>query len=272
MSDIFGDRMKLYESAETGKFMPLLPICVRLDGRSFSKFTKGLARPYDERLSVLMRDTMLYLVQESGACIGYTQSDEISLVFWEPKFDSQVFFGGKKQRIVSVLSSMATAFFNNALPMDIPENAGLMPVFDCRAWQVPNLEEAANVFLWRELDAVKNSVSMAAREYYSHKQLMNLGRSDQMELLFKAGVNWNDYPVFFKRGIYAQRRKTYRKFNAQEIERLPELHEARKNPDLEIERTDVVVLDMPAFSKVTNRVGVIFMGEDPIVDSMEESE
>ena len=76
MRDAMGDRMKLYESAEAGRrLMPLLPAVARLDGKGFSGFTRGLARPFDVRLSNLMVETTTFLVEETNAVCGYTQSD-----------------------------------------------------------------------------------------------------------------------------------------------------------------------------------------------------
>lgn len=96
MNDDLGDRMKVYEMAEAGrKFMPLLPIVARLDGKGFSSFTKGLLRPYDERLSNLMVDCTKYLVSETNACCGYTQSDEITLAWYAPDYKSEIYFAGR---------------------------------------------------------------------------------------------------------------------------------------------------------------------------------
>ena len=75
--------------------------------------------------------------------------------------------------MVSVVASMTTAFFNAHLAEYLPEKAGELALFDCRVWQVPTLEEAANTLLWREFDATKNSISMAARHYYPHEALHN---------------------------------------------------------------------------------------------------
>lgn len=264
MSDDFGDRMKLYEQAEAGrKALPLLPIVIRLDGKGFSKWTKGLERPYDKRLSDIMVEVTEYLVSELGACIGYTESDEISLVLYSDDIKKEVFFDGKIQKLVSVSASMATASFNLRCQgvFDKP-----IALFDSRVWTVPTLGEAANAILWREQDATKNSISMAARCYYSHKELQNKNGAEMQEMLFQKGVNWNDYPAFFKRGTFVQRRKEQRKFSADELEKLPAQHEARKNPDLVIERSVIKPIDMPKFSSVKNRVGVIFYGEDPIID------
>lgn len=267
-NDDLGDRMKNYEMMEAGrKFLPLLPIVARLDGRSFSKFTKGLKRPYDIRLSNLMIDLTKYLVQETNAVCGYCQSDEISLAWYSSTRESQIFFDGRIQKMNSVLASMAGTYFmyqlafNNALPK---EYADKLPHFDCRVWQLPNLSEATNCFLFRELDATKNSISMAAQEFYSHNELMNKNSSEKQELLFQKGINWNYYPSFFKRGSFVQRVKTSRKFTEEELKNLPEKHLARKNLDLEIVRTDYSVIDMPPLNKVINRIDVIFNGATPI--------
>jgi tRNA(His) guanylyltransferase len=265
MKDPLGDRMKLYESTESSrKFIPLLPVLVRLDGKCFSKFTQKLERPYDQRLSNLMVDTTTYLVKESSAVCGYTQSDEITLAYYSDKIENQIFFNGKIQKIVSVLASTCSVYFNNWAQWYIPEQNKLA-FFDCRAWQVPTLEEAANTFLWREFDATRNSVNMAAQELYSHKELMYKTTAEKQEMLFQKGVNWNDYPDFFKRGSYIQKYSTTQKLPAEELNKLPEKHQMRQNPELEFCRTEYRSVEMPPFNKVTNRVGVIFLGEEPKV-------
>lgn len=267
MNDALGDRMKEYEMQEAGrKFLPLLPVIARLDGRSFSSFTRGLNRPYDERFSRLMIYLARFLVEETNACCGYTQSDEITLAYYSPDRRSQIFFDGRIQKMVSVLPAMASADFmylilgGGTLPK---EYAFKLPHFDCRCFELPTLNEAANCFLWREWDATKNSISMAAQEYYSHSDLMNKNGAEKQEMLFAKGVNWNDYPDFFKRGSFVQRRTAVRKFTTEELDALPPKHEARTNPDLLVERQECKVLSMPPFAKVTNRVGVIFYGEEP---------
>lgn len=269
MSDELGDRMKMYEMAEAGRrCMPLLPILARIDGRSFSKFTHGLERPFDRRLSQLMIETVKVLVRETNAACGYTQSDEITLAWYSPTTDTQILFDGRLSKLVSVLASLTTVTFNHHLPRFLPgEYAGKLPHFDARVWNVPNVEEAANTFLWREFDATKNSISMAARAYYSHKQLDNKNGAEMIAMLKEKGVRWEDYPDFFKRGTYVQRRKTLRKFTAEELDKLPPLHEARTNPELMVERTDYVALELPPLVRVENRAGVLLRGEEPVVSA-----
>ena len=262
----FGDRMKLYERREAGRrCMPLLPICARIDGKRFSRWTEGLARPYDPRLSQLMHRVTAKLVRETQARIGYTQSDEISLVFHSRTHAAQVFLDGRIQKLTSILASMTTAAFNHGVAELIPERRDRPAIFDCRVWTVPNLEEAANTLLWRERDATKNAVSMAARHYYSHAEIDGKTSGEQQELLFRAGVNFNDYPAFFKRGQFFARREISRPFTAEEFEALPPLHDARRNPGLEVVRAEVEALDMPPFDKVQNRVEVIFADAEPVV-------
>jgi tRNA(His) guanylyltransferase len=263
MSDALGDRMKLYEGMEAGRrLMPRLPACARIDGRSFSKFTQGMSRPYDERMSRVMQETTRTLVSETNASVGYTQSDEISLA-WYAEEESQIFFDGRLQKMTSQLAALATLHFNRLIRESMPEYAERLPTFDARVWNCPTLEEAANAFVWREMDATKNSISMAARSVYSHKALHGKNCSQMQEMLFKQGINWNDYPDYFKRGTYFQRRKTTRRFTAAEVTSLPPRHQARANPDLLVERTDVVALEMPPILTVTNRVETFFFGADP---------
>jgi tRNA(His) guanylyltransferase len=262
--DSLGDRQKFYERQYAGlKLLNLIPLVCRLDGKSFHTFTKGLRRPYDERLSNLMVETAKYLVAETGAKISYTQSDEISLVWYTDSIDTMLFFDSKLLKMTSVLASMTSVYFNKRLAEFIPEKADESPLFDARVWNIPTLNEAALYLLWREQDATRNSISMAAQAYYSHNELMGKSSSMKQEMLFQKGVNWAKYPDFFRRGTYVQRRTIEREFTLEELDKLPEKHEARRNPELTIKRQEVVAIEMPPLSKVSNRVGVLFEGLEP---------
>lgn len=263
MSDLFGDRMKDYERRETcRKFMSGIPVYARIDGRTFSKFTKGMDRPYDLMMTRAMIDTTKYLVDQTNALIGYTQSDEISLCWLSESSNQQIFFNGKIQKMVSVLAALATAKFNNIAMSVWPDRiAKTLPVFDTRVFQLPNKIECTNAFLWREFDAIKNSISMAARSVFSHKQLQNKNGDDMKEMLLEKGINWNDYPSFFKRGTYVQRKTKLVKMDNKLLKKIPEKH--RPNNDL-VRRSEVIELDMPPFVDVLNRVEVIFNNEEPI--------
>jgi len=269
--DALGDRMKMYEQDYAGeKIMPLLPICARLDGKGFSKFTKGMERPYDKRFRDVMKFVTTQLVKKASALVGYTQSDEISLIFYSDSLDKQLFFDRKIQKMVSVLTAMATFAFQEGLNKYMPEYYGKEAFFDCRVWAVPNQMEAVNSLVWRELDATKNSISMAAMCYYSHKQLMNKTGAEKQEMLFQKGINWNDYPAEFKRGVYIMRQKQETPFSAQEISQLPAKHEARTNPDLKVLRTIISEIDLPPVRKIKNKVEVFFAGAEPVLNDAKE--
>jgi len=268
MSDDFGNRMKTYEMVETNRrFLPLLPVYARIDGRGFSKFTKGMKRPYDTRMSNLMIEVTKYLVQQTHAIMGYTQSDEISLLWHSNHYDSGIIFDGKTQKMTSILSSMATSKIMHLLikheDAEFRKYVDRMPSFDCRVFNLPNKIEATNTFLWREQDACKNAISMAAHHYYSHKELQNKNSNEMQELLFAKGINFNDYPSFFKRGTFIRRETTLRNLMDYELEKIP----VKYHPTGAVIRSSLVCLDMPKFSTVTNREQVIFDGAEPVVNT-----
>jgi tRNA(His) guanylyltransferase len=265
MKDLLGDRQKIYEGMEADRrLMPQLPVMARIDGRSFSNFTRKMTRPYDQRMSDLMIATTAWLVEETNSCMGYSQSDEITLSWFSDDPKSQIFFDGRIMKMTSQLAAMASVYFNDQFKKYFTDfDRPFLATFDCRVWNVPSLEEGANCFLWREWDATKNAISMAARHYYSHNELNNKNGKEMQELLFQKGVNFNDYPSFFKRGTFIQRKKVVRKFTTEELDKLPEKHDARTNPELTVERSEYRMLNMPPFSKVTNRAAVIYLGEEP---------
>ena len=258
------ERMKFYEKMTEINFFKLIPVMARLDGRSFHTFTKGLNRPYDEGLSGLMRATTKYLVKETNARCGYTQSDEISLVWLAEDWQSEIFFSGKLQKMNSILASMTSVYFNRHLPEALPSKANEIPLFDCRVFQVPTEAEAVNCFIWREQDATRNSVQMAARAIYSHEECHNKDNSELQEMLWKKGTNWNDFPSFFKRGTYIRVRNIERPFTPEEFDSLPPKHRARTEPDLVLKRSVVMEEKFPPLVKILNREDVILHGKDPI--------
>lgn len=263
--DNLGDRMKYYEQRLSLSLLKGIPILARVDGRAFHSFTKGLERPYDKRLSDLMIDTTKFLVKETNARCGYVQSDEISLVWLAENQESEIFFNGKLLKICSIVGSLATAWFNNQLGNYIPEKASQLPIFDSRVWEIPVYQEAVNYFIWREQDATRNSIQMAAQNFYSHKELHGKNSSELQELLFDKGVNWNDYPNFFKRGTYVRRRTiNKRAFSQEELADLPLKHHAHTKPDLCVKRTEVVAEDFMPLTKLENGQDVILFGAEPV--------
>jgi tRNA(His) 5'-end guanylyltransferase len=277
MPDDLGDRMKMYERewsngppGTPGPLDPSLPICVRLDGRSFSTFSQGLPKPQDPNLVALMVDTALRVADEANAAVGYTQSDEISLVILPTSDKSDPFFGGRSQKLCSVLAALASVHFNRMLPQYLPTKVDAEPLFDARVWNVPDDVEAANVVLWRELDAFKNGVAALARCHFSAKALHGKGWVDMIAMLTEKGVKLDDQPDHLFYGTFIRRVTVTRKFTTEEIEKLPPKHEARTNPNLQVTRHDITVVDMPPLRLVKNKPEVLFHGEAPVLRPVAE--
>lgn len=261
--------MKAYEEQGSvgQRCLPLLPVLARLDGRAFHSFCRGLKKPYDEHLHFLMVDVTRFLVDEAAALVGYTQSDEISLLWYSEDPKSQIFFDGRVGKMVSILAALASVEFARLLPSRIPDKALFArrpPVFDCRVWQVPTKEEAVNAFLWRERDAVRNSILAAGQAHFSHKALQGATPKEVQEMLFQQhGVNWNDYPDWARRGTWARRIAVRRPFTAAELKDLPPKHEAHQNPALIVERHEVWS-QWFRLGSISNQVAVLFDGASPI--------
>jgi tRNA(His) guanylyltransferase len=201
MNDDLGNRMKAYERVNQTMLMPHGYHILRVDGRAFHTYLRNAAKPFDEKFIMDMALVGQALLSEvSGSVFAYGQSDEISVVFQDLERQAQPWFGGRIQKIVSVAASVATVAL--ATVRDPSGNAQ----FDARVFTLPNLTEVANYFLWRQRDAVRNSVSMAAQAKFSHSQLHGKGSGEMQEMLFmEHGINWNDYPDVCKRGWVAYR-------------------------------------------------------------------
>lgn len=258
------DRCKKLESMECDQHaVPRLPLLARLDGRAFRTFTRGLRRPFDERLARCLVETTVHLVGEFGARVGYTQSDEISLLWWKADRASPRYpFDGRFQKLASVLAGSASAFFARRVERAIPEKDSELPSFDARVWQVPTPEDALEVFVWREDDAAKNSVSMVAGASYPPEELEGLTTASRRELLHRRGVTWDDYPAAFKRGTYVQRRRTMRTLPEEDRLLIPEAH--RPPPGFEYERSEVVPTDLPPIRRIGNALDVLLRGAEPV--------
>lgn len=198
--DQFGDRMKGYENAYRIKLLKRMPVIIRIDGKAFHTYTRGMQKPFDEELTSVFWETCKYLAANVMGCkIVYHQSDEISLLLTNyDKLSTESWFDNNLQKIVSISSSLATAKFNELMRHSYPEKQ--LALFDARVWVLPH-DEVCNYFLWRQQDATKNSVSMVAQANFPHKQLQGLnGKQMQDKLMLEKGINWNDLDVWQKRG------------------------------------------------------------------------
>ena len=226
--DDLGIRMKeFYESVPKTRLTRRIPIAIRLDGKAFHTFTRGFKKPFDKILMRSMQQTMKYLCENIQGCVlGYTQSDEITLILIDyKKLNSEAWFDYEVQKMCSVSASMATMTFNKYFYNEIlrwydrtvadgtfqeQENIKLMKtyqtaaekgaMFDARVFNIPK-EEVANLIYWRQLDATRNSIQMVGQAWFSHKELQNKScNMIQDMLLTQKNINWNKYPTVYKRG------------------------------------------------------------------------
>lgn len=208
-NDEFGRLIKEKELSYAGQTIKEDIIAVRLDGKAFHTLTRHYPRPYCTAFSDIMVQTMNHLLQKTNAVLGYTQSDEISLIYYKEAEYQQFEFNKRIQKLTSVYASMATAIFNDLLRANkelYSISTGEYAYFDCRVWGLDSRSEAADILTWRQQDAVKNAVSMAAHSLFTNKELHKKKTGEMKDMLLKKfGIDFNQYPDFFKFGTYSSK-------------------------------------------------------------------
>lgn len=214
MSDNLGDRIKSYERVSNHKFTPRSPVFIRIDGKSFHTFTKGCEKPFDKTLI----DAMVYAAQKTAKEIGgfklaYVQSDEATFMLTDTDtLTTQGWFDYELNKIVSISASAFTAYFNSywfnykegTRGLASTDGESKMAMFDSRAFTVP-VEDAPNVFIWRQRDWERNSIQMLARAHFSHKECQNKKVPELHEMLHAKGVNWSKLPYQLKNGTFIEK-------------------------------------------------------------------
>ena len=241
VNDELGKRMKeYYENISKTKLMRRTPVAIRIDGKNFHTFTRGFQKPFDEVLIKSMQETMKYLCENIQGCVlGYTQSDEITLILVDYKnFNTAAWFDYEVQKMCSISASMATMAFNKFFTKNVSDykiewDSSLVPqdialqlemqhyyntllsaaqkgaMFDARVFNIPK-EEVTNLIYWRQLDAIRNSIQMVGQKNFSHKELQNKScKMIQDMLVTEKGINWNDFPTHQKRGTCCVKEEYY---------------------------------------------------------------
>ena len=212
-----GERMKEYEFQARTRLLRRTPVIIRLDGKAFHTFTRGFDKPFDESLMKIMQKTTLDLCSSIQGCVfGYTQSDEITLVLVDYKeLETCAWFDNQVQKMTSVAASMCTNYFNRALADEIEwlkaqrefgakinllQDKMFKATFDARVFNLPQ-HEVCNNIIWRQQDAVRNSIQSLAQSLYPHKELQGLKCNDLQDKMFtEKGINWNELSAPKKRG------------------------------------------------------------------------
>lgn len=253
MTDDLGDRMKDAEFRSRSYLGTRSYVVIRLDGKAFHTYTRGLERPFDAELAADMDETAKHLCDNiQGARCAYIQSDEISILVSDVGNNgTQSFFKNQIQKIVSVTASMAAAKFNQLRMLRTFENSDYntlanqrLAYFDARVMCFADPVEAHNCLVWRQQDATKNSISMAAQSMFSHKALHGKSGNEMQEMMFQKGTNWNDYPVRFKRGGFVKR-ETYKVDVKTENKNIPDWVVIPEN----VERTRWAIVEPPIFTQ-----------------------
>lgn len=227
-----GDRMKNnYENISRYYLTRRMPVIIRIDGKAFHTFTRGFKKPFDDIFVKTMQDTMKYLCENIQGCVlGYTQSDEISLVLVDyAELTTDAWFGNNLQKMCSVSASMATLAFNKFFSGRVQEfmydccdefGDDVLPekqndyelahnvyfkkfnaaMFDSRVFTIPK-EEVCNYLIWRQQDATRNSIQSVGQANFSQKELHGKSCNNiQDMLMLQKSINWNDYSTTLKRG------------------------------------------------------------------------
>lgn len=257
-----GDEIKELERVETDRVLPSgKPIIARMDGRSFHTFTKGMPRPYHAPMSSAMMETTKWIVANTNADVGYTQSDEITLVFLpsDERAKNDTFFGLRVHKLVSVMAAMATSKFMFEVAQRMPSKMEEYPAFDSRVFSVPDIKTAAHAVLFRAMDCEKNAVSSVAHAVFGHKAILGKNTFDRMTMLKDSGYDWDSMPQFFKNGATYRRFSVMRLLTENELARIPIDH----HPEGPVLRTEIRECNLPPMSKVRNLIETLFYGAEP---------
>ena len=198
-------RMRVFETAHDHCVLPGIHMVARIDGRSFSHLTRvdqAFDAPYDERFRDHMVAAMLHVMGCGFSVVyGYTQSDEISILLRR----DDATFGRKLRKLLSVLAGEASAAFSARL--------GAPAAFDSRISQLPSVDHVVDYFRWRHEDAHRNALNghcywllrrQGLDDGAATLQLQGVSVAERHEMLYRAGIPFNDVPAWQKRGIGAR--------------------------------------------------------------------
>ena len=238
---------------------------IRVDGRAFHTFTrpyKSKTDPFCPDIINAMKAAVDALINEFSPVVVYTQSDEITVII-EPH---KVPFGRRCHKLNSIAASVATAAFNGYLYRNSLNRTDKPATFDARSYGADR-KDVLKVLIWRQKDAIKNSISAVARTVFSHKVLESKNSDERMAMLVNKGVDWNTYPYGCKYGLTAFR-------VVREVTIDTEFLRKNNVPEHVIEqitgeggkamRNVTEYPELPKFTDIANLDAVIFEHADPL--------
>lgn len=257
--EIIGDKIKKYEAIFGDlKLDPTKPFIIRIDGHCFSKFMKCFLLPFDKYFQDVMIETTKDIINEFHGITGYTQSDEISILFppviIDIEKDKRTFiFGGKISKITSIIASYGSVRFNYYLLKNIEKwkdekNYNKIKEkilsgtahFDGRVFNI-EMNDVVDYFKWRSCwDCIRNSKQRFGKYYLSEKQLHGLSTNDIVKVCkedkeimkkWNGCKDWNDCTDQSKYGIFIKK---------QLIKKM--VFDKKQNKEIEVDRGDTISL------------------------------
>lgn len=220
---------KYFKDMEAAQAPSVLPRTdwwiIRVDGRAFHTFTKGMRRPYDIDFMHSMDDTAVVLCEEiQNARYAYVQSDEISVLVKANGEKAQTWFGGERDKVISISAAIASA--------EKSRQWERRAQFDSRVITTDLAMDVERYLIWRQHDAFRNAVSMAAQAHFPHSLLKGVGTGAQIRMLqAKTGLSLEALlPDGFRKGrlvapyavresVTYQHKKTGEWMTAEDVER-----------------------------------------------------
>lgn len=219
MSSDLENRMRTYE--EKSHFIKRIPVIVRIDGKSFKNFTKQEVFYINEKydFSNIIIDGLVFAANnclESGnnAKCAYIQSDEISILLTDFDYlNTEPLFNYDKEKIISYFTSVVSNSFNDYMNLFRKSNSIIRPIkianFLTKAHNYPE-DDVVNYFVWRQQDAIRNSISKFCRNFYSDNEMHCKNQSNMHEMLYQKGMNWaTDLDDKFKNGVFIYKDKGF---------------------------------------------------------------
>lgn len=254
--DALGERMRQnYEYPYRFFFTKRTPVIIRIDMNNAHVFTSFMKKPFDPIFVESMHNTAVALCEQlTNVEFAYVQSDEINLLLIDyKKITAGQWQSGNVQKMVSLSASIATIEFNRVYTHAILNHSELdaesidqyssrinKMTFDACAFNIPE-SEITNYFIHRQTECSKNSVQAAGSFYFAAEKLQNLNNITIQEKLKGIGINWNNYPIFFKRGICTKKEEYT-------------VHDEYKDEDI-VRTRWIIDYEIPVFAKDRNYVG-----------------
>lgn len=258
--DAYGKEMKMHERNVPDYIPNEESILIRLDGRAFHSFTRGLARPFSPILRECMTETTKHLAKTFNAKLAFVQSDEITLLIGYKVGEAEHMFRGKRDKLISLSSAEATLFFNDQIREKIPEKARMRPLFDSRITRCANPEIQMLNFRWRQMDCVRNAIAMIAQANIPHSQLQGKNIQTQIAMLRDRGVQYESFSEFERLGTFVRRIRVDKELSEEQLNRIPE--DRRPAPGTLFSRADHIVETFDMVSpRITESVSAIRFDE-----------